>query len=205
MIKIFIFLILISALLGFTIKTDFNDKNIVYKKYSSYEVWYNTTTKIPILVHYQLTKDQVKKINSVKRFSNFKEDINLQTANPAIYKNSGYEKGHLFSAETASYSEISENECFYMSNVSPMTSLLNRGVWLKLENLERKLDELDIYAGTINVYIKNNLYIPEYFFKIINNKNEIYLFVQNPKNKNINDYKINKEKLNEILKVKLIQ
>jgi len=76
-----------------------------------------------------------------ERTDNFKQDplVISETANDNDYKGSGYDRGHLMPAAVCTWDSIAMYESFYYSNVSPQNASFNRGVWSRLEDLERDL------------------------------------------------------------------
>jgi len=118
---------------------------------------------------------------SITRKDNFRADPLVATGSAQLddYKNSGYDRGHLFPAADA-WDSNSMNDCFYLSNMSPQIHAFNAGIWEKLETQVRdwayKLDTL--YIATAGI-LKDGLptigtdsvAVPEYFYKVILCKN----------------------------------
>lgn len=127
-------------------------------------------------VAYELTSDELNK--KVNRSNSFKKDpkVSTESALPSDYSNSGYDRGHLAPAADLSWSEVSMQESFFMSNMSPQKPGFNRGIWKKLEGYVRQwaFDNRSIYVVTggvlkdIDQYIgKSNVGVPKYFYKVI--------------------------------------
>ena len=142
-----------------------------------YTVSYNSSTKNPNWVGYELTAEEVQGV--VGREENF-------TCNPLVkgaqatdedYKNSGWDRGHMAPAADMKWSKQAMEESFYLTNVSPQNKNLNRGVWKKLEELTRDKAELygrvivvtgPIFNGTKQKSIgENRVKIPDAFFKVL--------------------------------------
>ena len=77
------------------------------------------------------------------------------------------------------WSETAMKDCFYLCNICPQSSLLNCGLWLKLEMNVRKWakkDTIFVCCGPIvsehPEFIKNKIAIPDAFFKVICTKRE---------------------------------
>jgi len=127
-------------------------------------------------VSYKLTSAMLK--GNEKRTDKFKADpkVSTQSASPADYRLSGYDRGHLAPAGDFTYDAVAMAESFYMSNMSPQTPSFNRGIWKKLEDQVRywaKANE-EIYIVTGPVIKKkeitlgqNEVTVPEYFYKVI--------------------------------------
>jgi len=108
-------------------------------------------------------------------------------ASPYEYAKKGYDRGHLFSRRSASFSKSVVTESFYMTNITPQKPYFNRYIWYFTEKMERKLakiyNKVEVIAGVIyskNELNKNSIHIPSYFYKIIyipsENKIISYLF-----------------------------
>lgn len=53
------------------------------------------------------------------------------------YRNSGYDRGHLAPAADHAHSDSAMRDTFVLTNVSPQLPLLNRSMWLRLEEFAR--------------------------------------------------------------------
>jgi endonuclease G len=102
------------------------------------------------------------------------------SAQLADYKNSGFDRGHLFPAGDA-WDSSSMNDCFYLSNMSPQIHAFNAGIWEKLETQVRNwaltLDTLYIVtAGILKDSLPtigaNSVAVPAFFYKAILCKNK---------------------------------
>jgi endonuclease G, mitochondrial len=126
-------------------------------------------------VAYVLTKERASA--SIPRTDNFRPDPFVATGSAQLgdYKNSGFDRGHLFPAGDA-WDTGSMNDCFYLSNMSPQIHAFNAGIWEKLETQVRdwafKMDSLFIVtAGVLRDGLPtigiDSVAIPEYFYKAI--------------------------------------
>ena len=115
-------------------------------------------------------------IGSTKRISSFyKEESILNCVSESIYRNSGYDKGHMAPAADFKFSKEAMYESFSMANIAPQSTNLNRIYWAKLEQKTREIiayaDTTYIITGHIpNLYkdkIKNKVYVPYKYFKAI--------------------------------------
>ena len=145
-------------------------------RHSAILLSYNEEHEQAHWVTYKLTSAMLK--GGEKRTDKFKADpkVSTQSASPADYRLSGYDRGHLAPAGDFTYDALAMAESFYMSNMSPQTPSFNRGIWKKLEDQVRywaKANE-EIYIVTGPVIKKkeitlgqNQVTVPEYFYKVI--------------------------------------
>lgn len=142
-----------------------------------YIVSYNSSTKNPNWVGYELTAEETAGV--VGREADFTCDHLVKGAQAIDYdyKNSGWDRGHMAPAADMKWSKQAMEESFYLTNVSPQNQKLNRGVWKKLEELTRNRAELygsvivisgPIFNGTGQKSIgENRVKIPDAFFKVL--------------------------------------
>lgn len=98
------------------------------------------------------------------------------SADDADYNNSGYDRGHLASAEDMSWSEEAMRESFYYSNMSPQVPAFNRGVWKRLEELIRywaqAYDSVYVVSGPVlynglPTIGRDRVSVPQTFYKAV--------------------------------------
>ncbi|MDR1459465.1 MAG: DNA/RNA non-specific endonuclease [Bacteroidales bacterium] len=173
-------------------------QDTVILTHKGFTISYNPQHKNANWVAYQLVGSELSK-KKIERESSFKKDpLYAKTATNVDYKGSGYDKGHLFPAGS-SWTETIMKESFYYTNVSPQTSLLNRGKWKEIEETVRKWAETydTIYVVTGGILrtglkkIGNSVSIPEHFFKLIlvyktQKKQAIVFLCENKKDCNCN-------------------
>jgi len=146
-------------------------------EYEAFTISYNEKYEQANWVAYHLTKQEVED-QKVERKDNFRADKQVQTgsATPTDYKKSGYDRGHLAPAADMRWSKEAMSESFYMTNMSPQTKELNRGIWKKLEEKSRDwaVENGSIYIvtagilkGKLKTIGKNEVAIPEYYYKVI--------------------------------------
>lgn len=137
-----------------------------------YNEWHETAQWVANVLRREHLQDCVGRVTS------FKEDPLLSTGSATSddYKNSGYDRGHLAPAGDMKWSRAAMRESFYMSNVTPQSSAMNRGRWTQLETLVRawakEAEETIIFSGPI---LKEGLprigrtgvSVPEEHFKVI--------------------------------------
>ena len=90
-------------------------------------------------VAYELLESEL--VKNYERTDNFNTDMMVLTgtADDDDYKGSGYDRGHLMPAAVCTWDSIAMYESFYYSNISPQNASFNRGVWGRLEDIERDL------------------------------------------------------------------
>lgn len=143
--------------------------------YSGFSVSYNNDNRVANWVGYELTREET--VSVVKRVNKFVKDPNvLYSATNQDYLKSGYDRGHLAPAADMGWSDKSMHESFYFSNMTPQEPSFNRGVWKKLEDKCREWAVRDsaiiivtgpIIKGNEKRIGKNNIVVPEYFYKVI--------------------------------------
>lgn len=154
-------------------------------------------------VAYSLTPDKVR-AKIATRSNKFTADRKIAgSADPADYEGSGYDRGHLAPAEDMRWSKESEDDSFYMTNMTPQKPKFNRGLWKKLETRVRKwagdFDETYIVSGPVLdgkclEKIARDICVPERFFKVILARSGAtlmsigFLMPQNYQDTNIADY-----------------
>ena len=80
----------------------------------------------------------------LERADNFRSDYRVPEmfrADLADYKGSGYDRGHLVASANQREVVLQNSETFLLSNMSPQVPGFNRGLWKKLEEAIRKLNE----------------------------------------------------------------
>jgi endonuclease G len=157
-----------------------NAKEII--SHTGFSFVFNDAHKQSDWVAYMLCRERIT--NPVaKRKDRFRPDpaVTTGTATDADYLYSGYDRGHLVPCADMLWSITAMDESFFFSNMSPHLATFHRagGIWYKLEDLVKvwaaQYDTLYIVAGPalkqgIRGSIgKNNVSIPEYFYKVILN------------------------------------
>ena len=145
---------------------------VVHKEFLT--IGYDTCKNIPNWVYEKHTPKSL--IGDAKRISSFHKEESIKNCiSEAIYKNSGYDKGHMAPAANFKFSNKAMYESFSIANVAPQSPNLNRIYWAKLEQKVREIidyaDTTYIITGHIpNLYkdkIKNKVYVPYNYFKAI--------------------------------------
>lgn len=135
-----------------------------------YTSYYSTELKVPLYVVHYLYNGGGDFSRSKLRFI---EERN--SAKNSDYTKSGYDRGHLVSAEDFAYDYSKESLTFSYYNCFPQTRHLNRGPWKSWENTirnESKRWPLKIYTGGIygNRRIKGKVGVPDYCWKVVYNQ-----------------------------------
>ena len=129
------------------------DTVTIYHKY--YSTTFSKSKHFPVVVKYWLTKAMLDCDYRFKRINKFKPDtfISEFTNLDKDYKKSGYDRGHQMNAYDCACDSIAMEESFYYSNVAPQLPSLNRGIWKKLEEYNRKLakeyDSILVWCGAV--------------------------------------------------------
>lgn len=162
--KLLIFLFLFLTFSSYSQKID----QIVNKEiYTSY---YSNDLKSPLYVVYYLNNGGGDYSRAKLKFIE-----GIKTAKNSDYAKSGYDRGHLVSAEDFAYDYRKEALTFSYYNCFPQTKHLNRGSWKVWENTirgESKRWPLKIYTGGIygNNRIRGRIGIPDYCWKVVFNQ-----------------------------------
>ena len=143
-----------------------------------YTVSYNSETKLPNWVAWQLDGSRLKGAAKRKNFD-FAEDE--EVAEPRAtkwdYYSSGYDRGHMCPAGDNKWSEKAMRESFLFTNICPQAPSLNRGDWNEMENACRQWAKEYgkiyvvcgpiLYKGKHKTIGKNKVTVPEAFFKVV--------------------------------------
>jgi len=132
-------------------------------------------------VSYTLDGEKVNQVNIKKRPS-FHTEKALDRAyrvSPKSYSKTGYDRGHMANDASFDWSMESLNSTYTMSNIVPQEPRVNRYHWVKVERyarmVARKLGSLNVlnimqYSSNPKRLKKQNIAIPQGFFKILQNK-----------------------------------
>jgi endonuclease G len=154
---------------------------------------HNNEWKIPYWVAYYLSDSLL--LGKAKRTNDFRPDPELAIGSRAEledYRNSGYDRGHNAPAADFKRSREAMSLTFLLSNMSPQTPRLNRGIW---ENLEEQVREMVREKGngwiiTGNIFMAadseltkpkefigaNKVAVPTHCFKVILLRDQIGTF-----------------------------
>lgn len=143
---------------------------------ATYTTVYDVKKGCPVLVYYKLQpKDYAVKRKRVAAYFQADRRLPKPRVKDADYRKTGYARGHLCPAADRTATKAMQKETFLMSNVAPMTTLLNSGIWSKYEARARELaaknDSVTIHVGTLflcaeSSYLQSGrVQIPSHFFK----------------------------------------
>ena len=143
---------------------------------ATYTTVYDVKKSCPILVYYLLQQnDFAVKRKRVTTYFQADSRLPKPRVKDADYRNSGYARGHLCPAADRTATKAMQKETFLMSNVAPMTTVLNSGIWSKYEararDLATRFDSVTIHVGTLflsadSSYLQSGrVQIPSHFFK----------------------------------------
>lgn len=147
-------------------------------KYSAYSVLYDSNTKIPVWVKYELTASETEGPYS-RKGKNFRPDdsVSIPQADYSDYRNSGWSRGHMAPAADFKWSDEAMWDTFFYTNCSPQDASLNNGQWNVLENKvrswARKYGKINVITGTIigqninGTIGANKVVVPDAFFKAV--------------------------------------
>ena len=161
-------------------------------QYQGYTIIYSFKYNLPRYAFHTVTLEQltVDKENEAVRRNSYRV-IDLPngniTATANDYKGSGYDRGHLVPAGDFAKSQNLKDETFFYTNIAPQKDILNRGIWLGLEDNFRSYvidNKVDVYVVTGSIFDEdctvkigpNDLCVPLAYFKILYNESENKMF-----------------------------
>lgn len=173
-----------AAQVGLEIPRLRNSDHVI--KREAYTLSFNELHHLANWVAYVLTADET--VARVNRFDGvFTPDPLLaQSPDNTDYLQSGYDRGHLAPAADMEFSQNTMQESFFFSNIAPQTPAFNRGIWKRLECLQRlwakEYDSVYIITGPVltsklKTIGPHNVSVPRYFYKVIMRKEKDGRFV----------------------------
>lgn len=141
---------------------------------------HDNKAKIPVVSAYVLTPENASSACSL-RDSTFEVDRSLPPLGRSgnkDYAKSGYDIGHMVSAEDLKYSPVAQAVAALLSNAAPQEPGFNRGVWKKLEDTTRgwaisRGNPIVVYVGPVysrtqsSTIGKGRVLVPHAFYKIL--------------------------------------
>ncbi len=125
--------------------------NLLQLDYEGFTVWLDCKKRGAVKFRYNAQRDN----GNFKRYKKFHLDpsvpANCQQKSFRSYRK-GYDRGHLVPANHLDYSRTAIRQSNYMTNVLPQAANMNRGAWLRTEEITecyRDIDELLIIGGVI--------------------------------------------------------
>ncbi len=150
-------------------------EQIIQKK--AYVVSYNKDTKIPNWVAWHLTSEHTD--GSVGRSNQFYEDEEIPSPRATLedYRGSGWSRGHMCPAGDNKWDAEAMAQSFSLINVCPQNASLNSGLWNSIEidcrRWANRFGDIYIVCGPLfynkehETIGRNNVYVPEAFFKVV--------------------------------------
>ncbi len=197
--------LLLSPLLALDSSQFINEDNcnqILDKEF--FQVCYDHNLKTAKAVSYTLYGDLVNETNIEKRPS-FKIDREVEKqyrASTKDYTKSGYDRGHLAPDASFDWSQESLDATFKLSNIIPQARKVNRTTWRKAEHHARFIATVLGEVNIINLITypknptrigKNQIAVPEGFYKVLYNNDQNYttcLYYKNDNNINTKEDKL---------------
>lgn len=166
--KYIVGLIKITTILFITTYGYSQSVDTVITKQSNYKSYISYQYIAPLYVKYKLYKGGG---DCGRKNDNFINDTRVSCGTDSDYKASGYDKGHLASAEDFAYDCKLQEATFRYYNCIPQTPNLNRGIWKVWEDrirTESQSDSLMVICGSKYGKKKiGKIYVPAYCFKIV--------------------------------------
>lgn len=143
---------------------------------STYRVTYDIASHVPTDVYWTLrASDFAISRKRVAKYFNADKRVPKPRVLDSHYINCGYMRGHMCPAADRTTTKAMMKETFLMTNVAPMTSRLNCGIWSNIESWCRtqavKYDSVRIHAAALflcgdSIYIARGLVrVPNFFSK----------------------------------------
>ena len=145
--------------------------HVVHRRYTAFEVDYDTALHLPRCVAYELRRDMLG--GDAQRYDDFVADPSVPgCAQPEAYHGSGMHRGHMAPAADMANNEQAMRESFFMTNICPQDASLNEGGWARLEEKVREWTLRDsallVFAGPVIDSIDSTTR-PAAFFKVVVN------------------------------------
>ena len=159
-------------------------KDIVVLDKGEFKVGWSPSLRHPVWVAYHVPAAAISEAGKRPGFKQDKDAVNSPT--PAHYAKTGYDRGHMAPnyAIATRFGREAQNRTFLMSNVTPQTPRLNRGVWRDIEHRIAELwthrwGEIWVIVGCISneprKLADTDIDIPTRFYQVVvaQNGNEI--------------------------------
>lgn len=159
-------------------------KDIVVLDKGEFKVGWSPSLRHPVWVAYHVPAVAISEAGKRPGFKQDKDAANSPTA--AHYAKTGYDRGHMAPnyAIATRFGREAQNRTFLMSNVTPQTPRLNRGVWRDIEHRIAELwthrwGEIWVIVGCISneprKLADTDIDIPTRFYQVVvaQNGNEI--------------------------------
>lgn len=146
-------------------------------KYMGFTLSYNSSTRLPDWVAWELTSEEVEGENPRK--DRFRQDPQVlgPQGDKADYKHSGWDRGHMAPAGDFKWNVDAMDETYYFTNICPQNTQLNTGDWKELEEQcsrwAKKYGNIYIVCGPVvgknrhGHLGENEIVIPDKFYKVV--------------------------------------
>jgi len=127
-----------------------------------YLVCYDPERRVSLWVSYRLKGEHIAKRERRDAFRTDTRLSNEENARCNDYLGTGYDRGHMVPNSDMNRSAVAQANTYFLSNMSPQTPTLNRGIWRWLEDTARawvrKFDNLHVISGS--VFMGENHWLP---------------------------------------------
>ena len=121
---------------------------IVILTNAAFSVWFDTDTRCPACVAYDLEPAEV--IRAKRADIPFRADPRVPASDVAAdYAKSGFDRGHMAPAADFNFDRRALTETYLFTNIAPQVPELNRGAWAQFEAEIRTLAA----SGTVHVVV----------------------------------------------------
>ncbi len=147
--------------------------------YTGYTVSYDESSRIPLWVAYELTREEANGTTSSKKGKCFRQDDKAKViqADNNDYRGSGWSRGHMAPAGDFKWDDQAMWDTFYYTNCCPQNSKLNNSSWNVLENKvrnwAREFGNVYVVTGSIIGQNQNgkigshDVAVPDAFYKAV--------------------------------------
>lgn len=156
------------------------------KTYEGFTVSFNASNRTANYVSWELLGEETDGSSS-RSSEKFWQDSDIKNCpKSSDYTRTGYDRGHLYPAADAKWSEQSMHDCFSMANITPQAHSLNGGAWKTLEDKERLWAKRDsaliiiagpVYQDADKLRIGDaGVRVPSAYFKVL-----LAPYIENPR------------------------
>ncbi len=140
-----------------------------------YLVCYDPDNRVALWVSYQLRREDVVQRDRRDAFRTDPRLTDAENAHCADYAGTGYDRGHIVPRGDMNRTAEAQAYTFFLSNMTPQTPALNRGMWRWLEELVRAYaehyGEVSVFAGAVfqdaRTLPSGNVAIPTRLYKVL--------------------------------------
>lgn len=152
--------------------------DIVILDRGEFKIGWSAKLRHPVWCAYHVVKDAKY---TIEKRPSFTIDRSVDSSpKPADYTGSGYDRGHMAPnhAIASRYGETAQKLSFMMSNISPQTPALNRGVWREVEHRiadlwTQRYGEIWVLVGAVSTPTKtetvsgSDIDVPTAYYQIV--------------------------------------